>query len=87
MRSGGVYACAAESGNGNLMDLTIKATRLRATVGEISDAMENVFGRFRAGNKPFPACTEALWKVGRLGSVSRPISPRSPKNKAVVRAS
>ncbi|MFZ4626108.1 MAG: methylmalonyl-CoA mutase family protein, partial [Rhodoferax sp.] len=39
---------AAESGTGNLLELTINAVRLRATVGEISDAMEKVFGRHRA---------------------------------------
>ncbi len=39
---------AAESGKGNLLDLAIKATRLRATVGEISDALEKVWGRHRA---------------------------------------
>ena len=35
-------------GNGNLLDLAVKAARLKATVGEISDAMEAVFGRHRA---------------------------------------
>ena len=39
---------AAESGQGNLLDLAIKATRLRATGGEISDALEKSFGRHRA---------------------------------------
>ncbi|MBS0345579.1 MAG: methylmalonyl-CoA mutase [Proteobacteria bacterium] len=39
---------AAKSGDGNLLDLTVKAVRLRATVGEISDALEVVFGRYRA---------------------------------------
>jgi len=39
---------AAESGTGNLLDLAIKATRLRATGGEISDALEKVWGRHRA---------------------------------------
>jgi len=39
---------AAESGDGNLLDLSIKAVRLRATVGEVSDAMEKAFGRHRA---------------------------------------
>jgi methylmalonyl-CoA mutase len=39
---------AAESGEGNLLDLTIQAMRLRATVGEVSDALEKVFGRHRA---------------------------------------
>ncbi len=36
------------TGQGNLLDLCIKATRLRATVGEISSAMEREFGRFNA---------------------------------------
>ena len=39
---------AAESGTGNLLDLSIQAVRLRATVGEISDALESVYGRHRA---------------------------------------
>ncbi|KQV92441.1 methylmalonyl-CoA mutase [Pelomonas sp. Root1237] len=39
---------AAETGEGNLLDLSIKAVRLRATVGEVSDALEAVFGRHRA---------------------------------------
>ena len=38
----------AETGEGNLLDLAIKAVRLRATVGEVSDALETVFGRHRA---------------------------------------
>ena len=42
---------AAKSGNGNLLDLAIKAVRLRATVGEISDALEKIFGRHRATNQ------------------------------------
>jgi methylmalonyl-CoA mutase len=39
---------AAQDGSGNLLDLAVKATRVRATVGEISDALEKVFGRYRA---------------------------------------
>jgi methylmalonyl-CoA mutase len=39
---------AARSGDGNLLDLSVKATRARATVGEISDALEQVFTRHRA---------------------------------------
>ena len=39
---------AAESGEGNLLSLAIEATRARATVGEISDALEKVYGRFVA---------------------------------------
>ncbi|MFM7224478.1 MAG: methylmalonyl-CoA mutase family protein, partial [Actinomycetota bacterium] len=39
---------AANDGTGNLLELSIEATRARATVGEISDALERAFGRYRA---------------------------------------
>jgi len=39
---------SAKTGAGNLLDLSVKAARLRATVGEISDAMEEEFGRYKA---------------------------------------
>ncbi|WP_395703750.1 methylmalonyl-CoA mutase [Aquabacterium sp.] len=39
---------AAKSGQGNLLALSIAAIRLRATVGEVSDALEQVYGRHRA---------------------------------------
>jgi len=39
---------AADAGSGNLLALSIDAVRARATVGEISDALEKVFGRHRA---------------------------------------
>jgi len=39
---------AAREGNGNLLELAIIAARHRATLGEISLAMENVFGRYKA---------------------------------------
>lgn len=42
---------AASSGNGNLLDFAIKAARVRATVGEISMAMEVPFGRHKAENR------------------------------------
>ena len=35
-------------GGGNLLEATLPAIRARATVGEVSDAMEKVFGRFTA---------------------------------------
>ncbi len=38
----------ATSGQGNLLDLAVKAARVKATVGEISDALEKVWGRHRA---------------------------------------
>jgi len=39
---------AASSGQGNLLALAVEASRARATVGEISDALETVFTRHRA---------------------------------------
>ncbi|RRD57346.1 methylmalonyl-CoA mutase [Comamonadaceae bacterium OH2545_COT-014] len=38
----------AETGQGNLLAAAIEAIRARATVGEVSDAMEKAFGRHRA---------------------------------------
>ncbi|MCL1960334.1 MAG: methylmalonyl-CoA mutase family protein, partial [Desulfovibrionaceae bacterium] len=38
----------AETGQGNLLAAAIDAIRARATAGEVSDAMEKVFGRYRA---------------------------------------
>ena len=52
--AGKVQACldaltaAAQSGAGNLLALSIDAMRARATVGEVSDALEKVWGRHRA---------------------------------------
>jgi methylmalonyl-CoA mutase len=41
----------AESREGNLLELAVEAARARATLGEISDAMEQVFGRHQASIK------------------------------------
>lgn len=38
----------AETGNGNLLESAVEAARKRATLGEISDAMEKEFGRYKA---------------------------------------
>ena len=37
-----------KTGNGNLLDLAVKAAGVRATLGEISDACEEVVGRYKA---------------------------------------
>lgn len=42
---------ATAASNGNLLQVAIEAARLRATLGEISDAMEKVFGRYQAVNR------------------------------------
>ncbi len=41
-----ITRCA--EGDGNLLQAAVDAARARATLGEISDAMEKVFGRYRA---------------------------------------
>ncbi|MET0383839.1 MAG: methylmalonyl-CoA mutase [Burkholderiaceae bacterium] len=57
-RDGGAVAAAlealtqaAERGDGNLLDLSVKAMRLRATVGEVSNALEGAWGRHRADSQ------------------------------------
>ncbi|MFP9100642.1 methylmalonyl-CoA mutase [Flavobacterium sp. RHBU_24] len=44
---------AAQQGDGNLLELAITAARHRATLGEISDALESVYGRYKAQIKSF----------------------------------
>lgn len=43
----------AKTGEGNLLEIAIEAARNRATLGEISTALESVFGRFKAQIKSF----------------------------------
>ena len=43
----------AKTGKGNLLELAVIAARYRATLGEISDALETVFGRYKAQIKSF----------------------------------
>ncbi|MDO8933151.1 MAG: methylmalonyl-CoA mutase family protein, partial [Rhodocyclaceae bacterium] len=55
---------AAKTGVGNVLELAIKATRLRATVGEISDALEKVWGRHRANNQTVSGVYAAAYGEG-----------------------
>tara|TARA_R110000868_G_scaffold99170_1_gene273026 strand:+ start:1050 stop:3182 length:2133 start_codon:yes stop_codon:yes gene_type:complete len=43
----------AQTGEGNLLEIAVEATRNRTTLGEISDALETVFGRYKAQIKSF----------------------------------
>jgi methylmalonyl-CoA mutase len=43
----------AQTGEGNLLEIAVDAARNRATLGEISDALESVFGRYKAQIKSF----------------------------------
>jgi methylmalonyl-CoA mutase len=42
---------SAQTGEGNLLELAVNAARARATLGEISSAMEKAFGRYTATTK------------------------------------
>jgi methylmalonyl-CoA mutase len=58
----------ARTGHGNLLDKTVAAIRVRATVGEVSAAMEEIWGRFRAANQCIAGVygaafeNDALWQ-------------------------
>jgi methylmalonyl-CoA mutase len=43
----------AKTGEGNLLEIAVEAAKHRATLGEISDALETVFGRYKAHIKSF----------------------------------
>ncbi|MDG2059719.1 MAG: methylmalonyl-CoA mutase family protein, partial [Flavobacteriales bacterium] len=51
---------SCKSGNGNLLELAVNAARNRATLGEISDAMEEVYGRYVAKNQTI----SGVYKMG-----------------------
>jgi methylmalonyl-CoA mutase len=53
---------AAASGEGNLLELAIDAARARATVGEISDALESEWGRYRAVTRSIAGVYGAAYK-------------------------
>jgi len=52
----------AQTGEGNLLENAIEAARNRATLGEISNALETVFGRFKAQIKSFSGVYSAAIK-------------------------
>jgi methylmalonyl-CoA mutase len=53
---------AAESGQGNLLELAVVATRARATIGEISSALETVFSRHRAQVRSISGIYGGVWQ-------------------------
>jgi methylmalonyl-CoA mutase len=57
-------SAAAGDGSGNLLDLSIKAIRVRATVGEVSDALEKAFGRHRADTHKVSGVYAASYDTG-----------------------
>ncbi|MEA2876105.1 MAG: methylmalonyl-CoA mutase [Hyphomicrobiales bacterium] len=60
---------AADRGNGNLLALAVDAARAKATVGEISMALEKVFGRHRAEIKTLSGVYKR--EVGMTDAVAR----------------
>jgi methylmalonyl-CoA mutase len=59
----------AATGNGNLLELAIDAARAKATVGEISMALEKVYGRHRAEIKAITGVYKR--EVGMTGAVEK----------------
>ena len=53
---------AAEENTGNLLALAVDAARTRATVGEISDALEKVYGRHRAVTRSISGVYSAVYE-------------------------
>jgi len=53
---------AARNGTGNLLELSIEATRARATVGEISSALEGVYGRYQATIRSISGVYAGEWE-------------------------
>jgi methylmalonyl-CoA mutase len=55
-------AAAARQGDGNLLAIAIAAMRARATVGEVSDALEKIWGRYRAETRTVSGVYSAAYK-------------------------
>ncbi|RNC84393.1 MAG: methylmalonyl-CoA mutase [Balneola sp.] len=53
---------AAKSGEGNILALAVEATRRRASVGEISTALEVAWGRHTANNQTISGVYESVYK-------------------------
>jgi methylmalonyl-CoA mutase len=65
---------AAETGAGNLLELAIEAARLRASVGEISNALEKVYGRHQAETKSIAGVYGSYYaEDARWGEIKRSI--------------
>lgn len=64
----------ARAGKGNLLEAAIDAARERATLGEISDAMEKVFGRFQAVNRSISGVYSSEIKQDKFFEEARRLS-------------
>ncbi len=70
----GRITALAESGEGNMLEAAVEAARVRATVGEISEAMEKVFSRHRAEVRSVSGVYRAMYRdEDAFASVSRSV--------------
>jgi methylmalonyl-CoA mutase len=76
----------AKSGEGNLLEIAVEAARNRATLGQISDALETVFGRYKAQIKSFSGVyskeiknDESFEKAKQLANVFAEKEGRRPR--------
>lgn len=67
---------AAASKKGNLLELAVEAARKRATLGEISSAMEKVFGRYKAVIKSVSGVYSGVMKHEKAFEEVRRLSDR-----------
>jgi methylmalonyl-CoA mutase len=70
---------------GNLLEAAVEAARMRASVGEISMAMEKEFGRHRAEVKTWRGSMARLMRATKALPRSRKASKPLPKKKGVAR--
>ncbi|MHB0756226.1 methylmalonyl-CoA mutase [Polaribacter sp. M15] len=67
---------AAKTGAENLLDLAVKAAKNRATLGEISDALETVFGRHKAVTKTISGVYSKEIKDDKLFKKARALADK-----------
>ncbi|MCB0617708.1 MAG: cobalamin-dependent protein, partial [Saprospiraceae bacterium] len=70
-----LYQCA-RTGEGNLLDKAVQAARLRATLGEISAAMERHFGRFQATSRSVSGVYSSEIREDRTFAEARHLADR-----------
>eukprot|EP00761_Pharyngomonas_kirbyi_P012890 gb/GECH01012917.1/.p1 GENE.gb/GECH01012917.1/~~gb/GECH01012917.1/.p1 ORF type:complete len:764 (+),score=258.09 gb/GECH01012917.1/:1-2292(+) len=73
---------SAKNGQGNLLDLSVKAARVRATVGEISNALADAFGRHQANDDVVSGAYSSEWGEGNadIDSVRQVVSQFAEKH-------
>ncbi len=62
---------SAESGSGNLLEIAVKAAKARATLGEISLAIENVSGRYQANTRTISGVYKSEYASGEEDMIEK----------------